>query len=264
MTNGSMVYLMYHELESPGRALCAPEAGYVRYVVAEPHFRSQIKWLRDSGWAGMNVSQATESPRERAVAITFDDGAETDLVVAAPLLQDVEFQATFYITVGYLGKRGYLSHSQLRELHCLGFEIGCHSMTHPHLDDLDFEGLRHEIADAKYELEQILGAAVNHFACPGGRYDHRAREVARQAGYASVATSRPHANSATVDRLALGRVVIMRDTSLEDFQHLCRRRGLWRKQVAVTAYQGAKSLLGNKRYDQIRNILLGRKAAAPE
>lgn len=259
--NTSMIYLMYHELELPGRALCKPEPGYVRYVVSESHFRLQINWLRDSGWAGMNVSQAMESPREHAVAITFDDGAESDLVVAAPLLKDAGFQATFYITVGFLGKRGYLSHSQLRELHGLGFEIGCHSMTHPHLNDLDSAGLQREIAGAKHELEQILGAAVNNFACPGGRYDQRAREVACQAGYASVATSRPHANLPTVDRLALGRVVIMRGTPLREFQYLCQGRGLWKKQFGVAAYQSAKSLLGNERYDQIRAMLLRRKSS---
>jgi len=204
----------------------------------------------------MSLSEALESPREPAVAISFDDGAETDLLVAAPVLQAAGFQATFYITVGFLGKRGYLAPSQLRELHQLGFEIGCHSMTHPYLSDLDSAGLHREIVEAKEKLEQILGAPVKHFAYPGGRYDQQAREVARQAGYASVATSSPHANSISADRLALGRVAVIRDTPLPAFQQLCRGKGLWKKQLAVAAYQGAKSVLGNKRYDQLRTLLL--------
>jgi peptidoglycan/xylan/chitin deacetylase (PgdA/CDA1 family) len=252
------VYLMYHELEAPGRSLCTPEAGYVRYVVSEANFRSQINWLRDSGWSGMNVSQAIHSPRERSVALTFDDGCETDLIVAAPTLKDCGFQATFYITVGFLGKPGFLSYPQLRELHRMGFEIGCHSMTHPYLSDLDSEGLHREVGGAKSALEQILGAAVNHFACPGGRYDERARKVAQEAGYTSIATSLPHANPPTADRFALGRVVVMRDTSFETFQRLCYGQGLWKKQLMGAAYQSVKSLLGNKRYDQIRATLLGR------
>jgi peptidoglycan/xylan/chitin deacetylase (PgdA/CDA1 family) len=260
MTAGTMVYLMYHELELPGRSLCSPESGYVRYVVSESNFRSQISWLRDSGWAGLSVSQALAAPQDRAVAITFDDGTETDLIVAAPLLKEAGFQATFYITVGFLGQRGYLSPAQLKELAQLGFEIGCHSMTHPYLSDLDSHGLHREIVEARQELEQILGAPVEHFACPGGRYDQRAREVAHQAGYASVATSRPHANSASVDRLALGRVVIMRDTSIPAFGQLCRGQGLWKKQLGVAAYQTAKRLLGNRLYDQLRALLLRRSS----
>src|ERR1017187_8763640 len=149
MTTASMVYLMFHELELPGRPLCSSESGYVRYVVSESAFRSQISWLRESGWAGLSVGQALEGPRERAVAITFDDGTETDLIVAAPLLKAAGFQATFYITVGFLGQRGYLSPAQLRELAQLGFEIGCHSMTHPYLSDLDSRGLQREIVEGR-------------------------------------------------------------------------------------------------------------------
>jgi peptidoglycan/xylan/chitin deacetylase (PgdA/CDA1 family) len=262
MTTAGVIYLMFHELEIPGRALCSAESGYVRYVVLESAFRSQIAWLKDSGWAGVSVSQALAAPgkEERSVAITFDDGCESDLIVAAPLLKQAGFQATFYVTVGFLGQRGYLSPAQLRELSSMGFEIGCHSMTHPYLSDLDSQGLHREIAEARQQLEQILGAPVKHYACPGGRYDRRAREVALQAGYASVATSRPHANAASVDRFALGRVVVMRNTSLPAFAQLCRGQGLWKKRLGVAAYQSAKRVLGNKRYDQIRARLLGRNS----
>ena len=258
----AMVHLMYHELELPGRPLCAPEPGYVRYVVAEGAFRSQIAWLRDSGWAGMNVSQALAGPRPHAVAITFDDGAETDLIAAAPVLKEARFQATFYITVGYLGRRGYLSRPQLQQLHRLGFEIGCHSMTHPYLNDLDSPGLQREIADAKCELEQIIAAPVLHFSSPGGRYDQRAREVARKASYASVSTSSFRANTVSTDRFSLGRTVVMRDQTLPGFQRLCRGEGLWKKRLTDAAFHSAKGLLGNQRYDQLRAYLLGRPSSA--
>ena len=254
------VYLMYHELEVPGRPLCCSDNGYVRYVVRESDFRSQISWLVSSGWVGMSVSDALENSEERAVAITFDDGTETDLLTAAPVLKQAGFGATFYATVGYLGKPGYLSHAQLRELAQLGFEIGCHSMTHPYLSDLDSGGLEREIAGAREQLEQILGTPVKHFACPGGRYDERAREVAERAGYISVATSSPHANSVSADRFALGRVVVMRETSLSGFQELCRGQGLWKLQLGAAAYQTAKRVLGNKRYDRLRTALLERNS----
>jgi peptidoglycan/xylan/chitin deacetylase (PgdA/CDA1 family) len=253
-----MVYLMYHELELPGRSLCLSDSGYARYVVSESAFRSQIAWLKDAGWTGMSVGDALKEPMERAVAITFDDGAETDLMVAAPLLKESGFQATFYITVGFLGRPGYLTPMQLRELAGLGFEIGCHSMTHPYLTNLDSHGLHREIVEARQELERILGSSVNHFACPGGRYDQRARQVARQAGYLSVVTSRPHANPADFDRFELGRVAVIRDTTLSSFERVCRGQGLWKRQLSVAAFESAKRLLGNKSYDQLRAFLLRR------
>src|SRR3977135_2369773 len=227
MAAGSMVYLMYHELELPARPLCDTESGYVRYILSESDFRAQVLWLKSEGWHGMSVSQALASPHDRSVRVTFDDGAETDLIAAAQVLKEAGFQATFYVTIGFLGKRGYMSASQLRALSGLGFEIGCHSMTHAYLSDLDSRGLRREIVEAKQEMAQLVGVSVKHFSCPGGRYDGRARKLAQEAGFTSVSTSHPHPNGSSSDPFALGRVAVMRDTTLPEFQRVCRGQGLW-------------------------------------
>src|SRR5262249_32433547 len=159
---------------------------------------------REHGWQGVTVSQALMYDKPKAAAITFDDGSETDLLSAAPVLHELGFGATFFITSGFLGRPGYLSQGQLVELSDAGFEIGCHSRAHPYLDDLDEHELRGEIAGARDDLEQVIGRRVTHFACPGGRYGPVAAEVAREAGYASVSTSRVHANFPSTDRFALG------------------------------------------------------------
>jgi peptidoglycan/xylan/chitin deacetylase (PgdA/CDA1 family) len=252
MAAGNMIYLMYHELELPGRPLCQTEPGYMRYILSENDFRAQIQWLKSEGWQGMSVSQALKSSQNKAVAITFDDGAETDLIAAAQVLKETGFQATFCVTVGFLGKRGYMSASQLRALSGLGFEIGCHSMTHAYLSDLDSRGLRREVVEAKQELEQLVGLPVEHFSCPGGRYDSRTRKLAQEAGYRSVATSQPHPNGPSSDHFALGRVAVMRDTTLPEFQRLCRGQGLWKRQLSGSLRETAKSVLGNFLYDRFR------------
>src|ERR1035437_875378 len=157
MPRRSIVFLMYHELEIPGRNLCQSEPGYARYVLLQPDFRGQMDYLKSNGWHGLNVGQALAFPEGRNVTITFDDGCETDLLAAAPILQHRGFHATFFVICGRLGKPGYLSPAQLKELSDQGFEIGCHSMTHPYLTDLDESGLRYEISEAKSQLEQIVG-----------------------------------------------------------------------------------------------------------
>src|SRR5437588_9421467 len=125
MASRSIVFLMYHELELPGRPLCQSEPGYVRYIVTRDSFQSQINWLRQNGWRGLSVSEALNYPEEKSVAITFDDGCETDLITAAPILKENGFNATFYVTAGRVGQPGYLSQEQLRQLELLGFEFGC-------------------------------------------------------------------------------------------------------------------------------------------
>ena len=254
MIEGRTVCLMYHELELPGRALCQPEAGYVRYIVNIDNFRQQLVALRDAGSQGISVSQMIAG--QSGVALTFDDGCETDLLAAAPLLKEFGFGVTFYITVGFLGKQGYLSHQQVRELGKYGCDIGCHSVTHPYLTDLDDAGLELEVADAKASLEQISGVPVEHFSCPGGRWDPRVAEVARLAGYKSVATSQTGTNSKSTDVFCLKRIAVMRETSLPEFERVARGRGLWPMQLREGTRSAVRRIMGNSAYDKLRSILL--------
>jgi peptidoglycan/xylan/chitin deacetylase (PgdA/CDA1 family) len=256
MAEPGIVFLMYHELELPGRPLCQSEPGYVRYILPEESFRSQVAWLAEGHWRGLSVSEALEYPSAKSVAITFDDGCETDLISAAPILKDKGFRATFYVTAGFVGKRGYLSPAQVRALRDNGFEIGCHSMTHAYLDDLHGAALRREIVDAGKKLEQMIGDRVLHFSCPGGRFDERSLNLAREAGYRSFANSRTHANASGSDPYRLGRVAVLRGTDQTKFQTLCTGQALWRIRSSDRVRDAAKRALGNTVYDRLRALML--------
>ncbi len=257
MPASRIVFLMYHELELPGRKLVQSEPGYVRYILPLENFQNQMRWMKKSGLRGLSVSEALLYPSEPSVCITFDDGCETDLIAATPVLQEFGFHATFYLTAGFLGTPGYLNAEQVGQLDSLGFEIGCHSMTHPYLSDLSNDELSREIVDAKLEIEQIVGHAIAHFSCPGGRYDERTLETARRAGFRSVANSRFHANSSSTSPYELGRVAMLRDSSLEEFAATCQGHGLWKKRLQDEIRQGIRQMLGNRVYDRLRAAVLG-------
>jgi peptidoglycan/xylan/chitin deacetylase (PgdA/CDA1 family) len=257
MAKRGNVFLMYHELELPARALCQSEPGYVRYILPENDFAAQMQSIKEAGRCGIGVGTALREPGRRAVVITFDDGCETDLLAAAPILKQLNFGATFYVTAGFLGRAGYLSVAQLQELAALGFEIGCHSMTHPYLPDLADAELRREIVQAKYDLEQVTGQPVEHFSCPGGQYDQRVLAFAHEAGYRSLANSEIHSNGADTNPFSLGRVAVMRGISLRTFTQICDGRILWKFRVRDAANRTAKRLLGNRSYDRLRALLLG-------
>lgn len=256
MRTDELLFLMYHELEVAGRQLCQREPGYVRYVLTEQSFREEIDWLQKEGIRGLSVSQALTDNSPRGIVITFDDGCESDLLVAAPLLKKAGFDATFYITLGFLGQPGYLMPRQVRKLADAGFEVGCHSMTHAYLSDLDEAGLRREIADAKTQLEEILGRPVYHFSCPGGRWSPQVARIADQAGYRSVATSRIATNRRNSDRFQLARVAVMRGTPLAAYQDLCRGRNLWQLQLRDFIRSTSRRVLGNTLYDRLRRMAL--------
>ena len=254
-----MVYLMYHELELPRHTLCQSEPGYVRYVLRKEEFQAQLTSLGEHGFQGINVSQdRTGHHVNRGVVITFDDGCETDLTVAAPLLLSRGFNATFYLVVTFLGRPGYLSAAQAGELAGMGFEIGCHSMTHAYLSGLGERELQVEVAEAKYRLEQIVGRRVEHFSCPGGRWSRKLARVAQRAGYLTVATSRVGTNSARSEPFCLSRVAVLRGLAPADFVRICRGQGLRVQRLLQSIRSAALRTLGDSTYDRLRGAWLGR------
>lgn len=269
---GDAVFLMYHELEAPGRPLVQSVPGYVRYVLSAEDFRRQLAHLKATGRQGVSVGKALAAfdetatngtspatqgqPARPQIVITFDDGCETDLKVAAPLLKEAGFNATFYVVSGFTGQRGYMNERQVRELSDMGFEIGSHSRTHSFLSDLDAETLRSELVGSKQRLEQMTGQRIEHFSCPGGRWSRAVAEAAKEAGYASVVTSRAGKNSHTSARFCLSRMTVMRETDAEKFERLCRAEVSLRQCAQGALLDGAKRLLGNSVYERMRSTVL--------
>ena len=59
--------------------------------------------------------------------------------------------------------------AQVRDLHRAGMQIGAHTVSHPILTRLTPDDARHEIADSRNRLEEILGQRVGLFAYPNGK-----------------------------------------------------------------------------------------------
>lgn len=78
-----------------------------------------------------------ESPRatvpDRTVVLTFDDSVVSHFTVVRPLLKELGFGATFFITEGFsfrTNKSDYMTWEQIAALHREGFEIGNHTRDH--------------------------------------------------------------------------------------------------------------------------------------
>jgi hypothetical protein len=64
-----------------------------------------------------------------------------------------------------------------------GHEIGCHSMNHRYLTQLDTAGKRVEIGESRELLQQELGVPVVGFRAPGYRVDRQSLELMAELGY---------------------------------------------------------------------------------
>lgn len=246
------VFLMYHELDIPGRKRLNTQRTYGRYVVRQSDLRNHVQHLKSRHWLGLSVSEGLASLNQKGgVVFTFDDGCESDFIAAAPILKEANFNATFYVVVGWLEKPGYLSIRQIRELQDMGFEIGCHSMTHANLTEIGPIHLHVEIADAKRKLEDILGRRVDHFSAPSGFWNRKLADAVREAGYRSAATSRAGVNSSGTDLFSLQRVVILRSTPLSEFLNVSMGNRLLARRARQNLLRIPKSLFGYSTYLQL-------------
>ena len=250
------IYLMYHELKCPGVDLCDNSASYGRYALTEKEFADQVALLSRRKARVQTVSQSLATrDTDLSLVLTFDDGCVTDLK-AASVLQHFGFGATFYVVSGFIGRPGYLSAAQLREIADAGFEVGCHSRTHPNLSTLDSAGLHQEIVVAKKEIEDIIGKEVKHYSCPGGFWCADAARTAVDAGFTTMATSRIGFNTSQTDPYCLSRIAIYQGTALGRFEQLCRGRGLRARRSLQWLMDRSKQLLGERYYRRVRSGIL--------
>lgn len=190
--------LMYHAVLAPGQRAEWP------WAVMHAAFEGQLDLLRESAYATPTVSELLADPRRyagRTAVISFDDGY-LDNLEAAAALQRRGMKATWYIVAGSVGAEPrwpfdgrpagrLMNAAELRELQRYGMEIGSHALTHRRLPALDAQARRHELAESKAQLEDLLGTGVRSFAYPYGAHDDASVEAVRLAGYGNACTTAP-------------------------------------------------------------------------
>ena len=154
-------------------------------------------------------------------AITVDDGGESYYSTVADRLERRGWRGHCFVTTDFIGGRGFLSRSQIRELAERGHVIGSHSASHPaRFNRLPFHRIAAEWGRSRAALEDILGQRVDVASVPGGSYSSVVARAACDAGIRVVFTSEPVTRVGTSSGCVLvGRFTIRRG----DANDLARR-----------------------------------------
>jgi peptidoglycan/xylan/chitin deacetylase (PgdA/CDA1 family) len=79
--------------------------------------------------------------------------------------------ATAYIVSGDIDKPGIVTKEQLKEMANYGFEIGSHTINHPHLPLLSDTDLDNELRQSRDQISSYVDLPVDAFASPFGEYN---------------------------------------------------------------------------------------------
>lgn len=186
--------------------------------------------------------------------VTFDDGHESDAMLAQPILESHGLRGTFFVTAGWTGQRkGYMSFAQLRGLAEAGHRVGAHGMTHALLNACSPAQLEEELKGARQRLEDGLGQAVRMMSLPGGRMDARVLAACEQAGYQQVFTSVPRAEAMSPGQKTVGRLNLTGGTSLKWLEGVLdpASGALLRMERMARIKGAAKLLLGDRMYARV-------------
>ena len=137
---------------------------------------------------------------------SWDDGVLDD-VALVEIFRRCGATACFNLTPGfYKAQRSFgwmyedrypvwwLARPELTEVYA-GFEIACHSLTHPRLTQLPPEPLQVEITESRRQLEEIFQRPIPGFCYPFNNYNETVKAALRAAGYRFARGAREQANA---------------------------------------------------------------------
>ncbi|HVF34742.1 MAG TPA: polysaccharide deacetylase family protein [Candidatus Saccharimonadia bacterium] len=198
------------------------------------------------------------------VALTFDDGHETNFTEALPLLVEHGANADFFVNPAKVGTWGHASWAQLREMADAGMSIQSHGYDHTYFTALTPSALERDLRSSKAEIEHRVGREVTLLAPPGGRMPPLLAILAGALGYTAVVSSRPALWSSRADAL-IPRLAVTSDTDVERIvgwasgDARAMRGAVWRYALLARA----KRVFGDDRYERIRARVLAARPALP-
>jgi len=126
-------------------------------------------------------------------------------------------QGTFFIITGLVGRPGYLTWEQAREMRRGGMSLESHTCTHPDMAKSAPWYVDKEVQDAKSALERELGGPVFFFSYPSGKYNAAAIAALEANGYLGAVTTRQGTIQEADSLYELRRVRIRGSDTLEVF-----------------------------------------------
>ncbi len=141
--------------------------------------RAQISNISTAATTDFSNFDFKEYLSKARIALTFDDGPHPSYTKEIlKVLEQEEAKATFFV----VGKQVKLFPELLIDIAHSGNEIGNHTYNHYNLTQLDSMQVNYEIKTNEELIERVTGLTPRFFRPPGGHYNYKVVESAKENG----------------------------------------------------------------------------------
>ena len=217
--------LMYHKIPD------VPPATKHQIFVTKDNFARHLAFFRRQQFTPITFHDyqdfasgrrpLSEFPRKPLI-LTFDDGYLDNYTNLLPLMQQYGYRGVLYLLGDFDLRHNawdlaadptepraeLMSAAQKQTFADAGWEIGAHTLTHPHLSQLSAAAVAHELAASRAALEARLGVPVQSFAYPYGDLTPETKALADAAGFRYAVATDTGGLHLEDDRLQIFRVNI--------------------------------------------------------
>ena len=237
--------LLYHHVTN--------ERGYGDSVISASRLEEHLRALADAGYTAVSLSEAEAFVRngtplpEKPICITFDDGYESNAVLALPLLEKYKMKAAFFYIGWAVGKDSYkdtgkpmfehFDFDTARKMQASGLaEFGSHTYDMHQSDTLEevhtarfaVKPLQHELPSAfiravkddcrKFNaaFEKAFGEPVRYLSYPHGIYSPLSESILAGEGITVTLSTESGGRNVLVEGLPQSLRALYRFTVSED------------------------------------------------
>jgi peptidoglycan/xylan/chitin deacetylase (PgdA/CDA1 family) len=252
-------FLCYHSIAGEGP----------RFLTVAPElFERQLdelsrRGIETGGLQELEAAAAAELSRPTAF-LTFDDGFLDNYETVLPLLRERRMRAFVFVLPPLVeggaplawpevaedqrrhpGTMLSIDWAMAEEMAEGGFEVGSHTLTHPHLPSLGPEELRQELSDSRARIVERLGSCET-LAYPFGEWDAEVAAAAGECGYRFAFSLPTETGQRGAGALSIPRInVDYRDTEGRFGSKLGRAgKALFLSPASARARRGTRKLRG--------------------
>jgi len=201
------IVLMYHAIMEQ------PATENTSLFLKPTDFEAQISWLAENGYRFLFADEYAAHKGKSAI-ITFDDGYADNWTTVRPILEKYRAKATVYVVTDLIGRDGYLTQEQIREMADSGYyQIGSHTTHHMDLTTLSNRDAAAELEDSFHTLSSLTGSDITSVSYPYGNYDWNILSTAKK--WYQISYTTQHGETGTP--FVISRYNIVRDMPLEKF-----------------------------------------------